>query len=162
MFEYSLHKILKRRMEAKLSKASKSSIRFKSHKALIPEYNVLLSALAYVGHDDANEADAAFLAGAMTLMNQVGKVLGRLPKEECTFAAIDKAIDKLALASPKIKQLIEVLQGEISGATILGSQTMGRGWVPTGNGSSTRWPVWKKLPRATLLSSCWLLASWAR
>ncbi len=106
MFEYSLHKILKRRMEAKLSKASKSTIRFKSHKALIPEYNVLLSALAYVGHDDANQADAAFLAGAMTLMNKIGKVLGRLPKEECTFAAIDKAIDKLALASPKIKQLI--------------------------------------------------------
>ncbi|MBR57663.1 MAG: hypothetical protein CMH54_06345 [Myxococcales bacterium] len=106
MHEYSLHKILKRRMEAKLGKASKSDVRFKSHKALIREYNVLLSALAYVGHDDPREADAAFLAGATPLMNQVGNVLERLPKDECTFAAIDQAIDKLALASPKLKQLI--------------------------------------------------------
>jgi spore coat protein CotH len=48
--------------------------------------------------------------------------------------SFERKIGKDRRARRKIRQLIEVLQGEISGTTILGSQTMGRGWVPAGNG----------------------------
>ena len=50
--------------------------------------------------------------------------------------SFERKIGKDRRARRKIKQLIEVLQGEISGTTLLGSQTVGRGWVPTGNGEN--------------------------
>ncbi len=47
--------------------------------------------------------------------------------------SFEKKVGKDRIGRPKIKQLIKVLQGEVSGDTILGIESIGRGWVPTGN-----------------------------
>ncbi|HAB13628.1 MAG TPA: hypothetical protein DCE47_18270, partial [Planctomycetaceae bacterium] len=49
--------------------------------------------------------------------------------------SFEKKVGKDRLGRPKIEQLIQVLQGEVSGDTILGSETTGRAWVPTGKSS---------------------------
>ena len=64
-----------------------------------------------------------------------GTVTDFFPGWEGSF---ERKIGKDRRARRKIKQLIGVLQGEISGNTILGSQAMGRGWVPTSNGEDGR------------------------
>ena len=49
--------------------------------------------------------------------------------------SFEKKVGKDRLGRPKIEQLIRVLQGEVSGDTILGSETIGRARVPTGKSS---------------------------
>mgnify|MGYP003307448277 FL=1 len=49
--------------------------------------------------------------------------------------SFEKKVGKDRRGRPRIDQLIQVLQGEVSGDTILGSEPIGRAWVPTGKSS---------------------------
>jgi len=104
LFEFTLHKIMKRRLEGTFGKPSKKSVQFYSPKPLAGDFAVLLSGLAHVGNDDSAEAASAFAMGVAKLPSRIRESVQMLPKAQCTFAAINTSIDRLDLASAPIKQ----------------------------------------------------------
>ena len=104
LFEFTLHKIMKRRLEGTFGKPSKKKIQFHSPKPLLADLSVLLSGLAHVGDEDSAKASAAFDVARAKLPSRVRDAVRLLPKEECTFANINRSIDRLDLASAPIKQ----------------------------------------------------------
>jgi hypothetical protein len=70
-------------------------------KALTPDLEVLLSALAHAGSNDAIEVARAVQAGAPHAHAGALQVLSR---EQCGLNHIDRALNRLALAVPQIKK----------------------------------------------------------
>ncbi len=95
IFEWTLSRVLLRHLRSQYVPAPRMTPQFHRLQRLNPEVSVLLSTLARVGHS-SREAAAAFQVAAEHLP---GLRLTLLPPAECSFAALDAALDKLARAS---------------------------------------------------------------
>ena len=76
------------------------SVRYRTIAAVCQPASVVLSTLAYVGQDCAEDGVRAFQAGAEQLGNQVTF----LPREQCGLAAFDAAVAQLAQADASLKR----------------------------------------------------------
>jgi len=95
IFEWTLSQVLVRHLKQQyMPIASTVTLHYRLGR-LGEEISVLLSTLARVGHQ-TNEVESAFTAGAAKLP---GVNLRLLPAEECSFSAVERAIEKLARAS---------------------------------------------------------------
>jgi hypothetical protein len=77
-------------------------VQYYTLKPLVPDCAVLLSALAYVGSEDAGEIQRAFDAGARSLRAPDNSGLALLPAGQCGVEQIDASLNRLAVASPII------------------------------------------------------------
>ncbi len=103
LFEFMLLKIVRHQLEPHFAGTRPRAAQYYSIKPLAPDCEVLLSALAYVGHEDAKEVATAFATGAPHARTaSVG--LSLLPRERCGLAQINQALDRLGLAVPQIKK----------------------------------------------------------
>jgi Zn-dependent protease with chaperone function len=93
LFEYALQKIVLRHLEPQFKPARRVLTQYYALNRLLPECNVLLSALAHVGHESPQAIQAAFQNGAGRLPG--GSALALLPLAQCGLAEIDAALDKL-------------------------------------------------------------------
>jgi len=108
LFEFVLQKIVLRNLDSQFNGPQKSVVQFYTIKPLVPDFAVVLSALANVGSDDAAEIEKAFETGAPYLRAPDDADLNLLPKENCGVNEIDAALNRLAQAVPIIKKnLIE-------------------------------------------------------
>ena len=108
LFEFVLQKIVLRNLDSQFNGPQKSVVQFYTIKPLVPDCAVVLSALANVGSDDAEEIEKAFETGAPYLRAPDDADLNLLPKENCGVNEIDAALNRLAQAVPVIKKnLIE-------------------------------------------------------
>jgi Zn-dependent protease with chaperone function len=107
LFEFVLQKIIRRHLEIRFTNARSPAAQYYSIKPLLPDCAVVLSSLAQIGSRDPAEVERAFRAGAPFLRFPDG-ALRLLPPQQCGLAAIDSALNRLALAVPQIKKnLIE-------------------------------------------------------
>ena len=105
IFEYALQKILQRRLAHVLGDRSADRVRFKSFDAIEDDAVLLLSALARVGHPEAEGARLAFRTGlrCFSAVNK-GDAGFRNPVERVSPQAIDGVLDRLAATSPALKK----------------------------------------------------------
>jgi len=105
LFEFVLQKILLRHLDLYFSKSTGAKVKFRSIIPLLPDINTLLSALAIVGHPDQEGRQAAFDAGVRELLFKPSAFPMTLG-EHCEIAAIDRALNRLAEATPDVKRTV--------------------------------------------------------
>jgi hypothetical protein len=107
IFEFVLQKIVRRHLASQSGEARPTSIQYDTLKPLTRDCSVVLSALANVSTRNAGEIEKAFRTGAPHLGAKADG-LQLLSRAECGLEQLDTALDRLALAAPRIKKnLIE-------------------------------------------------------
>ena len=94
VFAFALQRILRRRVEPAILYTRPRAMQYYSAKPLLGDLAVLLSALAHVARVDT---EIAFKAGVAALPPHARKI-SLVPSEDCTFAAVDKALEKIGQA----------------------------------------------------------------
>jgi Zn-dependent protease with chaperone function len=100
-FEYAISKIILMHLK-KAHGTFKEKNSYHSIKGLMMEVAVVMSALAYQGKGDMEKATQRYAAGAKSLKHSSSL----LSKTECRVSELDKALNKLVLASPAVKKLV--------------------------------------------------------
>lgn len=107
LFEFSLEKLLKHRLKASHGEGGRRVAQFYAVTALRDEIALLLSCLAYAGHDDIGSAEVAFRQALKCLKSSSARQrVTMLGKGECSLAELDGALDRLALATNVIKEQV--------------------------------------------------------
>ena len=104
LFEYALQRVLLRRLDPVFGQAKRPVIQYYDIGPLLPWCTDLLSALAYFGQPDPQEAARAFDGAAVRL--RPGLRLTIRPAGQASLAAVDKALHTLEGASAPIKKRI--------------------------------------------------------
>jgi len=104
LFEYMLQKIVTRHLETHFAPAQGTITQFYALGPLVGDCGVLLSATAYAGHADINQAQAAFARGAELLGRVARNTIPWLPPDQCDFSHLDRALARLSQAVPQIKK----------------------------------------------------------
>ncbi|MBL6764693.1 MAG: M48 family metallopeptidase [Verrucomicrobiae bacterium] len=104
LFEFSLEKILRRHLEPAFTGQSGDAVHYHSLEPLLRDVNVLLSALAYLSHDEDAEVRNAYSTGVAALGGSRG--MNQLSLNDCGLAAVDQAMDRVALADARTKERI--------------------------------------------------------
>jgi len=103
LFEWSLHRILLHDLEGHRATAGRDRVRHRTVAAVQRPSEVLLSALAYAGHRDAESAGRAFEQARQRL----GLPQARLCRREaCGTEALDAALSALDEAAPQVKRRV--------------------------------------------------------
>jgi hypothetical protein len=105
LFEFTLHKALLRHLRSEFDRPPSPRIRFHSIQRVLDEAQLLLSRLARAGHESETAAAEAFTSG-ITVLPGDGYERRLLADEACSLAAVDRALDRLAQATPGCKQLL--------------------------------------------------------
>jgi len=105
LFEYTLFHSLVRNLEARFGGPRTGGARVYAMRGLARECSILLSTLARFGHDDQAAAGEAFAAAAAGLGEPKVRI-GFAAPGECALSEVDACLDRLALATPKLKKRI--------------------------------------------------------
>ncbi len=100
LLEWSLQKILFNHLDGQFFKLPRTSPRYSDFSQLKKEIELILSVMAYAGHDNQNAIEAAFSAASQTL-NLDG--LRLLAKNEISVAGLDLSMQKLEMLKPLAK-----------------------------------------------------------
>ena len=101
LFEYTLQHMLLRHLEQAFSKQGAAGRQVRSLSALRPACIDLLSTLAHVGHETTSAAQSAFDAAVQELFPGHSLEMG-----DPSLSAVDRALDNLAAATPKLKRKV--------------------------------------------------------
>jgi Zn-dependent protease with chaperone function len=104
LFEFVLQKIVLRHLAPQFVGTRPPVVQYYTLQPLVPDCLVVLSALAYVGGNNAIDVGNAFAAGAPYLRAPNGVNLALLPLDQCRLNQIDPALNRLAQAVPQIKK----------------------------------------------------------
>jgi Zn-dependent protease with chaperone function len=104
LFEYMLQRMVVRHLAPHFGPVRKPPVQFYVLKPLRSDCAVLLSGLAWLGHEAESEARAAFQQGAALLSDDNETIF--LPRRECNLPQMDAALDQLAQAAMPLKQQI--------------------------------------------------------
>lgn len=104
LFEYTLQRMINRRLEPLFEKTRRTSVAYYGLKPLLPRCVELISCLAYWGADDMPAAESAF-AKAMSQL-EPGQAFSLMPNDQCGLTAFDRALDELVMSSPSIKKRV--------------------------------------------------------
>lgn len=108
LFEYALSRMLLQHLGIHFGLLKPPVERYRTVAPLAPSAGLILSALAHVGHDDAQAAARAFDAGNAAL-GWSGVQLALQDNRSVGLQAIDDALNTLAGAAPELKR--QVLEG---------------------------------------------------
>ncbi len=102
LFEYMIRTMLLRNLDVHFGRARPVSTRYLSIQPLLEPLRVVLSTLAYAGHDAVEAAQDAFQRAATA----IGRSMSMLPREDCTLKALDAALQQLAEGGPKVRRTL--------------------------------------------------------
>lgn len=102
VFEWTLSQVLYRHLHSHFVPRPAVGTQYHSLAGLQPEVSLLLSTLARTGNSEP-EVARAFAAGSSQLPDLP---LAMVPAEQCTFAELEKVIQKLAQASAKLRRQV--------------------------------------------------------
>jgi Zn-dependent protease with chaperone function len=101
----SFRSIVRRHLASQSGETRPASIQYDTLKPLLRDCSVVLSALANASSRNAGEIEKAFRTGAPHLGAKADG-LQLLPRAECGLEQLDTALDRLALAAPRIKKKV--------------------------------------------------------
>ncbi|WP_427978249.1 M48 family metallopeptidase [Agarivorans sp.] len=102
-YEWCLYHLVKHYLAAQFETLAHSKALYSSIPEIAQHFNIVLSSLAYAGHDDDSKIQRAFGIGA----NSIGLyTLRQLPKAQCQVEHFGPAVKQLANAHPPIKQRV--------------------------------------------------------
>jgi Zn-dependent protease with chaperone function/uncharacterized tellurite resistance protein B-like protein len=104
LFEYMLQRMVVRHLDPHFRPVKRTPVQYYTLRPLIPDCAILLSGLARVGQESEETARMAFDQGAAGLMTDSG--LQFLSLAECNLPQMDAAINRIAQATPQLKQQI--------------------------------------------------------
>ncbi len=102
LFEYTIQKILTRHLDSHFTPTKRKAVQIYAIDGVKNECQVLLSALAGVGHEALEEERRAFDAGATQIRFRSGTPI-QLQKD-INLLHIDKALNGFAAVSPRVKR----------------------------------------------------------
>jgi len=102
-FEFILQKIVRHRLDQKFGVKQPVTVQYYALAPLAPDCEIILSALANIGSNNAAEVQKAFLIGVPYLQTD-DLTLALQPLAQCGMDRIDAALNRLAMASPVIKK----------------------------------------------------------
>lgn len=102
LFEYALQMLVRRHLRPHFEGPRKNVVQFYAYPPVIPHIELLLSALAHLGHADQEGKEAAFRNGMLALGR--GESMRLRPLEESGLQAVDEAIEQLRKAAPAIRE----------------------------------------------------------
>jgi Zn-dependent protease with chaperone function len=105
LWDFVLQLILWHRLEPHLNPAANLTTQFNSIDEIWSDCLLVLSALARIGENRPDSIAYAFRSGVFRLPNASGQQQPEVPMK-CSFADVKKSIERLRLASPKLKQTI--------------------------------------------------------
>jgi Zn-dependent protease with chaperone function len=105
-FEWLLRRVILLYLEPHFTKATKPVVQYYNLRGLRRECAQLLSTLAREGHEDEEAAKRAFELGRARLTGVDPATVPFLPPDECNLRALDAALDKLAMVTPRFKRPI--------------------------------------------------------
>jgi Zn-dependent protease with chaperone function len=121
LFEFTLQRVLLTRLDRHFEGSLPPRVRYPAISGVVVEIQMVLSALAHLGHRDVEAARTAFAQAFATL--KLNRPLDVCPRNECTLKALSDALDKLAQTSPAIKK--RVLHAAIIAVAVDGEATVG-------------------------------------
>lgn len=92
VFEWALSQVLVRHLRREYEPGESTVTLYRGFDKLVPEVSLLLSVLAYVGHE-GGEVEEAFAQGVAELPSLRLELVARA---DCSFSALDRAMAKLA------------------------------------------------------------------
>ena len=104
LFEYMLQKTVLRHLEPYFFPRRGIVTQFYALRPLAGDCGVLLSAMAYAGHENATEAQAAFARGAQLLSHAAKCEIPFLPQAHCDLPQVEAALERLSQSVPQIKK----------------------------------------------------------
>jgi Zn-dependent protease with chaperone function len=112
LFEWALQRILQRHLEAHFHPRKPPAVRYRTLDPLAAACSSLLSTLAYVGHQQHDDAVKAFDLASRRLRLENVVILGR---DQCGLRAVGDALDQLAsVATLEKRRLLEACAGCVS------------------------------------------------
>jgi hypothetical protein len=103
LWQYCVRVVLFAALDVFFKLKKSPPVRYRSIDAVAGPATVVLSSLAYLVQGGQQDVERAFRAGAVGLL---GGAAILLPQEYCTLKGFDAALDRLAQASPQVKQLL--------------------------------------------------------
>lgn len=103
LFEFALTQIVERRLAPAFGRAASRPVRYLAMTPLLPDAEVLLSALVWVGATEPRDAEAIFHSAMNHLPISVERHPTFVPREGCRLAAVRQSLDRLAHASPTLR-----------------------------------------------------------
>ena len=100
LLEWSLQKILFNHLDSQFFKLARTKTRYSHVGKLKQEIGLVLSALAYAGHQEQNNIEEAFSAATKTL--EISGLQLAI-KKEITLSDLDRALEKLERLRPLVK-----------------------------------------------------------
>ena len=114
LFEFTLQRVLLRRLEPHFYPARPPAVAYGSLRAVSRQASLLLSILAHAGQAQAERAAQAFAAGVRHLAD-TRAVASLLPFEQCGLADLDRALAALVQTAPAMKRkLLEACAATIA------------------------------------------------
>ena len=111
LLEWSLQKILFNHLDGQFFKRVRMETRYTHAGRLKQEIDLILSVMAYAGHQDQNEIEAAFIAATKTL--EFGG-LQLWAKNEISLSYLDRSLQKLEKLKPQAKlQLLKACAASV-------------------------------------------------
>jgi len=112
LLEWSLQKILFNHLDGQFFKLAHTKMRYSHAGQLKKEIELILSVMAYVGHKDQNEIEAAFVAATKNL--ECGR-LQLVARNEISFSDLDRSLQKLEKLKPLAKpQLLKACAASVT------------------------------------------------
>ncbi|WP_392535208.1 M48 family metallopeptidase [Nostoc sp. C117] len=105
LWDFVLQLILWHRLQPCINPTSVTAVEFTTIEQIWPDSILVLSALARVGHSEPNAIDYAFRSGVFRLPKAGEQEKPDTPVP-CNFSDIKKSIERLQMATPKLKQAI--------------------------------------------------------
>jgi Zn-dependent protease with chaperone function len=106
LFEFMLQKVILRHLQSRFAPAPIPIVEHYALEPLADDCAVLLSALAHVGHDVAEDVARAFQQGANTFSPVTQTKLALRSATGWDLAQVDAALTRLALLSPRLKKCL--------------------------------------------------------
>lgn len=106
LFEFLLQRSVRRWVLDNDAPARDSRVAYLALRPLLPDVQILLSALAWTGHGAEGDADMAFDAGRRVYGGAAREALTLLPPNMAGTTSLDEALGRLERAAPVIKQRV--------------------------------------------------------
>lgn len=106
LFEFMLERVIARHLGHHFGQEGFAKIRYRTFDKLLPEANLLVSAIAGIGAEEAAEADAAHAAATEVWPGQFNR------EDEVTLSDLDPILDKFDQATPLVKRQLLIACGK--------------------------------------------------